>query len=856
MLKHDGSVRVIDNTSTVALSTPELEAQLPEHEFRLWPRTKTADEEAHANWEKQFRGGVGLKGLHRFHRPKKTSESDPDQHVMLDHLDIYGGSVSRDEKHGKFRYLNQFGQWEVKHSDVAVYLSPTNYRPKRLVVQATRDVLRNHAPGDWRRRRMNGDVPKILKFSEWALKPFKKKGFWHKVDGSLRMLMISVPLQIMLACPGTASWDNDDVDDTYKDHPAYHWQWPKHAINRLDQKPDTRHVGSEQKGLEKQTPSSRQRKSRPRKLYVKQDDGAFAVVDDPPRGLQYIFVSYARISFSINGEREDAKIRAMAERATLEAGYTACWIDTDCMDEKDGAQKNADIYAMCDVIRGSQRVVVILPDNRLETRRAWGGRMWTLPEALLARDAKLYFLAQVDENLYETKSLGLIDLTSEIWDDRESSEDAGGSTRLLAEHYSGELTLSRIELFVTAVDAFFWRSNKDPRTFFTDGDVTMAVMSLVHNRLEFRDGDDDTSFQLLAQLSLGNDTDRIVERMVSLYPRPRDPSDLQAHTAHSLSNPFYTLTNADQYGTYLWDIQPLCYAVGVAHEDNTVILDSCRVMSIRWKGFPQISVVRDAGLGRLLATFFVTAGTWWFVQGIYVTINYAPLLHFTTLGDNNSLSDLQYALVFVIAAFLFTAIFLSIFGPLSVRRLYGGDVLQSSSNLVGFEGIMPIKDIECLMFGNFNNRLSYEPGSSPICADNRDPILRQCIEPDWVQNGNPQYYPELPKGHRYFTLVDTGTLTVTIFSAERPPTVALLSGREGGMLRAVLCSWRFENDCLYKEAVVRMTSDTWEEANLKAWLKVCLLPMSQQEWVERENVKLRQDRRDRKARDAAERRSS
>ena len=61
-----------------------------------------------------------------------------------------------------------------------------------------------------------------------------------------------------------------------------------------------------------------------------------------------------------------------------------------------------------------------------------------------------------------------------------------------------------------------------------------------------------------------------------------------------------------------------------------------------------------------------------------------------------------------------------------------------------------------------------------------------------------------------------------MFSAERPPTVALLCGREGGMLRAVLCSWRFGNDCLYKETVVRMQSDVYESAKAKSWLKVCL----------------------------------
>lgn len=85
----------------------------------------------------------------------------------------------------------------------------------------------------------------------------------------------------------------------------------------------------------------------------------------------------------------------------------------------------------------------------------------------------------------------------------------------------------------------------------------------------------------------------------------------------------------------------------------------------------------------------------------------------------------------------------------------------------------------------------------------------------------------LPIGHQLFTLVDMGELSVSIFSAERPPTVALLTGREGGMLRAVLCSWRFENDCLYRETVVRMPSRVYEAATAKGWLKLSLRTQDQ-----------------------------
>ena len=92
----------------------------------------------------------------------------------------------------------------------------------------------------------------------------------------------------------------------------------------------------------------------------------------------------------------------------------------------------------------------------------------------------------------------------------------------------------------------------------------------------------------------------------------------------------------------------------------------------------------------------------------------------------------------------------------------------------------------------------------------------------WVKHPTQQAALKISKGHRLFTLVDTGSLTISIFEAVRPPTVALICGKEGGMLRTVLCSWDFVNDCLYRETVMRMPSEVFDMARAKGWLKLCL----------------------------------
>ncbi|KAI1338539.1 hypothetical protein F5Y15DRAFT_407562 [Xylariaceae sp. FL0016] len=820
-----------------------------------WPWGKTAEQKLHENTLKQFSGKRTFIGKSHT-KPTRTTDLELG-HVIHDKPEIYGGAVRIDED-GKFIYRNVFNQDEVKYSDVAVYLSPTNYRPKRLVVQCSDHIYQDqNAMGvDWRRKKINGSVPKVLMLSEWALRPFQRTGVWAKIHGSIRLMSIAMPLQVLLAFPGTSSWENEDYEDMYPDFPAYHWHWAKHAINPLDQRP----VSTTKAGLTKlpETASSRKRSVRPRKLYRRQQDGNWAVIDNPPLDLPYVFISHAKKSFHIGGKNGDALIRRMAKAATIKAGYEACWIDMDCIDQTNSEEKSLDIYRMCDVIRSSKRVVVMLPDDRVETRKIWGTRMWTLPEALLAPGIEIDFFT-LDGGM---RTLHLIEMSAEIWDDAANSEDAGGATRLLAEHYGGELVLSRLELFTTAVEAFFSRSLLDYHGM-TPSDVALAMMGLLHYRIDH--DDTDTVFQSLARLSLSNDSDRILERMVSLYPYPPDntlPST--DDKGNSSFNPFYTLTQPDQYSTHLWDIQPSCYAVGIAHEDNTVLLDSCRVMHIRWKGFPKIVVARDLGLGRMLAMLFVTAGTWWFLQGFMIAIYYAPLFGInigtsSQSNANNSATgtsdptksgeaaalDTTAAMALLVGLFFVIAALLSIFGPVSVRRLYGGQVLQSSSKLVGFEGTMALNKLERVVFGNSQGRLRYEPSSTPIMARSRDGIIRIGTEPAWVTEGRaptPQEFP-LPAGHRVFTLVDTGSLTVSIFSAERPPTVALLCGHEGGMLRAVLCSWQFENDCLYKEAVIRMSSSVWDAANLKGWLKVCLTSLNRQRRIEREKraVEIRRD---------------
>jgi hypothetical protein len=59
-------------------------------------------------------------------------------------------------------------------------------------------------------------------------------------------------------------------------------------------------------------------------------------------------------------------------------------------------------------------------------------------------------------------------------------------------------------------------------------------------------------------------------------------------------------------------------------------------------------------------------------------------------------------------------------------------------------------------------------------------------------------------GSKIFTLVNTSTMTVTLFQAARPPIGFIAVGAEGGMQRAVGVSLDWTTGTLYRETVLRM----------------------------------------------------
>lgn len=759
-------------------------------------------------------------------------------------------SISETEKLGsrdisdqtEYYHRDIYGHVTWRKRDVLRYISPTYGAPRRAIIQATPEVLKHDPPGDWRRKKIEGNVPTLLKLAEWALPGTRGRSSPASVVLSIFITpFVALAILFMLSLPISKAWE-DEFQETYTDFPNYYWDYPKYARNSMDMQPEQKTTDIEARKVEhNKNRSYKIRLLRPRKLVVLKD-GQWQVDSNPQAQIPYIFISFtgehfrpSRLGENMSTKPEADRTRAEHDRLLMEkiaraeaekAGVTAYWWEPDCCAPvSEPEEHNADVYRMCDLVRGAQRTVVVLPDMSFRSKLEWGSRVWTFPEALLSTDRVIYF-SSPDARDTKTK----LQLTDDVWNDSyEASSEDDQPTRLLVEHFSGVLTLSRLELFSVALEAL----SRKKRSSFFKADLAYALMGLMNHRIQLTGNE--SLFEGLARLSLANDSDHLVERMICMFP---DPEKLPM-TPHDNDHIFRTLIEPDQYDTRLWDIEHLCQVAGIGKEGE-IILDGCKGVSIRWKGFPQMKYRRSSSFRRLMAELVLRSGGYFFVLGLGLIIGYG--IEYETLDplSRNESPEGERALILIalgVLAFLFSLLLAPI-APFAVRRIYGGRVTEAAPWLVGFEGVMPIAELEKIIFGNIIDRLSYKPSSTPFC--DRDPEERLGREPRWIANYRgvgesasgastvPQDQhgvdapPRIPKHHRLFTLVDTGALSVSIFSAERPPSVALLCGREGGMLRTVLCHYERSNNCLYKETVMRMESTTLNQAKQLSWIKLNL----------------------------------
>lgn len=301
----------------------------------------------------------------------------------------------------------------------------------------------------------------------------------------------------------------------------------------------------------KQTQPVAERVLRPRFVCLMNDDGNVTIEDvetwtttHPGESLDYIVVAYTTEQFSHSSNDDMEALHTLAQRATKDAGLQAYWIGCSCMpDEK---QMEADVYRISDVIRGAKALVIATgPSGTARSTeqmlQQWGSRMWTYPEVLLSPSSDIKVYTRGGKNV---KTYAKRQFAATVWTDAVIS-------RQLIDHYEGNLLLSRLELVTLALMCLHSRETSE----YLPGDHSYALMGLL--RLRPKVDSTDSAFQAFARLSLANDSDMLLERLIFTLPKSPEQHWSQMD---------------DAWDVKLWDIYPTCQVAGVGNDDTVIIV--------------------------------------------------------------------------------------------------------------------------------------------------------------------------------------------------------------------------------------------------------------------------------------------
>ncbi|KAJ4385221.1 hypothetical protein N0V93_010282 [Gnomoniopsis smithogilvyi] len=387
-------------------------------------------------------------------------------------------------------------------------------------------------------------------------------------------------------------------------------------------------------------------------------------------------------------------------------------------------------------------------------------------------------------------------------------------------HYLGNLKLSCFELSVIAMKCLFsWKTTLDG---YRNGDHTYALMGLLRCRPQV--DKTDLQFQAFARLLLANDSDQLLERYLCMLPR----SDMQ---------PWHDMSDA--YQSLLWDIEPRCQVAGIC-EDDTVILDGAWGASIRWKSFFPIKCTINDSWRRWLAIQIMLNQGWLLTSASTLfglltsntaSSNDAPntaansssnptnSTNQTTIDWSRVLPDNspQYWTVFGLGCLLIVIYLLVVvYSAALIRVVYGGKMVDTQAALFGFEGYLDAATVEKSIFGGVFGRMGWSENGSPLSRWHMnehnerlgvDPVQNDLNVKEMVNRAR-----HAGQGQpRIFTLVDTNSMQMTLFEAARPPVCVILCGTEGGMQRAVGCSYDWATQTMVRETVLRMPTESLDK---------------------------------------------
>ncbi|KAI0015294.1 hypothetical protein F4780DRAFT_773650 [Xylariomycetidae sp. FL0641] len=452
--------------------------------------------------------------------------------------------------------------------------------------------------------------------------------------------------------------------------------------------------------------------------------------------------------------------RENLKRYGIEAAHTA-----GADNQAKAETESKDVYNICDIVRIAHTLVLLVGppvESKLpggvpqaystttaqQWLQVWGSRLWTLPEILLCS-------AEHRIRLY---AIGNVQL---VWSDAKA-------IRQLIDHHDFSVHLTQLELVSIALECLARRTIPQ----FAKADFIYALMGLLRRRPPINKAG--TSFEALAKLSLANDSDMLLEHLICMQPLEFDAAWHQI---------------VDAWGARLWDIEPRCQVAGI-DENQTVMLDGAFGASIQWVRADPVAFFKRPTLSRTFEKILLRVSPVYFLIGLALTVLGVVLKPPSDGHDSKKAPKVNLASFIPGLILLVPAAVIVFSAPAMLLDMYGGKLWNTQALFVGFEGEIDIGVTEQLLFG-FNNGAS----QARVGLPSRESKANQNASPAEPSRNEPG---------SLFTIVNTYCMTATAISVRRPPTVVLVCGQEGGMHRAVLCSYDWRRDSFARETVIRV----------------------------------------------------
>ncbi|KAF6839170.1 hypothetical protein CMUS01_04365 [Colletotrichum musicola] len=478
----------------------------------------------------------------------------------------------------------------------------------------------------------------------------------------------------------------------------------------------------------------------------------------------------AKYPYKDEATREANRQIARADRSTLvslgimaakRAGKRAFWLDFECVRDDDETARSTssshDVYRICDIVRAAHSMVIAIGPTASDKVAAvlegssppsYGpGKMTTW---LRQWGSRLWTLPELllcpSEFRIQIHPLGCSEPRPVAKRNfAELAWDDAEQVNELVSHFEGTATLIPLHFIQLCLECFSRRQTNQ----FSQGDVAYATMGLFPKRQRPVVNKHDSGFEAFAKLCLCNDSGDFLERLICVATRP--------------GTEWYR--TEDCWNTKIGDIRPLGTVRTVTSSGlDTVVLDGVRGVSIHWDGLDPEPYFDDDKTGGYAARFFTVALMWCLS---------APLIAaFSVLVKPELLELLPITALFALVAPVM----------LLKTRARVRQPPKAKSRLVGIEGLVDAGTVEKHLWGFDHGNLTNDTALS---------------------YGQPSSADE----GRFFTLLDTGRMTVTHFQSFDPPIAMLLAEEEGGRWRALLCSYNHKTRTFHREQVLRIKCD-------------------------------------------------